>query len=184
MLSIKKFSPRGSVDAIRLVLRYKGIPHAEFFADRSFNCPEISSCFERAGLPATLPYYSDNRCEMTGSRTILMYLAGKLGLSGSSKKEAVHVESLIDFCFAALHILWGADCKCSYPQELNRERARAHYYRNKILPVLHALCPLVRRTIAPAEENERKKWTPNEIKTQAETKRSSWIIGEVTLRPY
>ncbi|XP_026193731.1 uncharacterized protein LOC34623179 [Cyclospora cayetanensis] len=168
---------RGSVDAIRLLLRHKNVPHAEFYADRSFGCEEIRSRFEAAGLPATLPYFSDNHCEMTGSRTILIYLAKQLKLYGTSRADAIHIESIVDYCFAALHTIWGAECKCAYPQELNRERARAHYCRDEVLPMLQTMCRLVSQA-ATREEAHDVFQSGGRQQGMRNKRLAQWIVGE------
>ncbi|OEH78748.1 glutathione s-transferase [Cyclospora cayetanensis] len=167
----------GSVDAIRLLLRHKNVPHAEFYADRSFGCEEIRSRFEAAGLPATLPYFSDNHCEMTGSRTILIYLAKQLKLYGTSRADAIHIESIVDYCFAALHTIWGAECKCAYPQELNRERARAHYCRDEVLPMLQTMCRLVSQA-ATREEAHDVFQSGGRQQGMRNKRLAQWIVGE------
>ncbi|KAL8271532.1 hypothetical protein Esti_004567 [Eimeria stiedai] len=171
---------RGSVDAIRLLLHHKRVPHAEFHVDQSFKCQEIASQFEAAGLPATIPYYSDDHCEMTGSRTILKYLAAKTGLAGVSEEDAARVESTLDFCFAALHTIWGADCTCTYPRDLSKERARAHYCRDKILPILQTLCSLVRLHAANRADEGTDAWAPSDPPLNLRAKQCRWIVGEVT----
>ncbi|KAL8424425.1 hypothetical protein Efla_001027 [Eimeria flavescens] len=171
---------RGSVDAIRLLLRHKDVPHVEYHVDQSIKSQEIACRFEAAGLPATLPYYSDDRREMTGSRTILKYLAVKTRLAGSGEEEAVRIDSILEFCFAALHTLWSSECTCAYPRELSKERARAHYCRDKVLPVLQTLCSLVSLHAATVEEDEPDAWTSSSRQAKLRARECRWIIGEAS----
>ena len=96
----------------------------------------------------------------------------------------MRIESIVDFCFAALHTIWGADCKCAYPRELNRERARAHYCRDRILPILQTLCPIVRPSTVPREDNGLRGWELSTPQLCTPSKQSRWVVGEVIGRAY
>lgn len=100
-------------------------------------------------------------------------------LAGTNNEESLRIESIIDFCFSALHTVWGADCTCAYPLELSKERARAHYCRDRILPILQTLRTLFRpRQMQQEEDNmtEERKLAASEVHRK---KKYYWVAGKV-----
>ncbi|KAJ1609498.1 hypothetical protein OIY81_2359 [Cryptosporidium canis] len=136
------FSCRGTCDVIRLLLVDQEIPYEEHnISGKDFLQPEFQQVLLESGNFPMLPYLSDsnNEVELTGSFTILRYLADKCKLMGSCQEERSRVENWLEFLQSMLHSLWDFENTSDSYTGVQRTKKRSQFLLETLHPMLKCI---------------------------------------------
>ncbi|KAF7458152.1 putative glutathione S-transferase [Cryptosporidium felis] len=131
---------RGTCDVIRLLLIDQEIPYEEHnISGKDFLQPEFQQVLQESGNFPMLPYLSDsdNEVELTGSFTILRYLAERCRLMGSTLEERSRVENWLEFLLSLLHSVWEFEnTSDGYQAGAQKSKKRSQFLLESLHPML------------------------------------------------
>ncbi|KAL3127276.1 hypothetical protein CHM_7g4780 [Cryptosporidium hominis] len=131
------FSCRGTCDVIRLLLVDQEIP----YEGKDFLQPEFQQVLVESGNFPMLPYFSDsnNEVELTGSFTILRYLADKCKLMGKSPEERNKIENWLEYLQSLLHSVWDFENMSDNYTGIQQAKKKSQFLLETLHPMLKCI---------------------------------------------
>lgn len=108
---------------------------------RDFLQPEFQQVLAESGNFPMLPYLSDSssEVELTGSFTILRYLAEKCKLMGSCPGERSRVENWLEFLQSLLHSIWDFENASDGYVGVQKTKKRSQFLLETLHPMLKSI---------------------------------------------
>ncbi|EAK90446.1 hypothetical protein [Cryptosporidium parvum Iowa II] len=108
---------------------------------KDFLQPEFQQVLVESGNFPMLPYLSDsnNEVELTGSFTILRYLADKCKLMGKSPEERNKIENWLEYLQSLLHSVWDFENMSDNYTGIQQAKKKSQFLLETLHPMLKCI---------------------------------------------